>query len=60
LTLLYQILNQSGYIQERMAEPEKIRLRNLINRLAIPAPDAKTWQGILRQIQWKINHPEMG
>jgi len=55
LTLLYQLLEDSGYIQERMAEPEKIRLRNLINRLAIPAADAKTWQGILRQIQWKLN-----
>jgi tRNA/rRNA methyltransferase len=55
VTLLYQLLEDSGYIQERMADPAEIRLRNLINRLAIPAADAKTWQGILRQIQWKIN-----
>lgn len=53
--LLYNLLEDSGYIQERMAEPAEIRLRNLVNRLGIPASDAKTWQGILRQIQWKIN-----
>ncbi len=58
VTLFYKLLEDSGYIQERMAEPAEIRLRNLINRLAIPAADAKTWQGILRQIQWKISHPK--
>ncbi len=53
--LFYQLLSDSGYIQERMAEPAEIRLRLLVNRLGIGAPDAKTWQGILRQIQWKID-----
>ena len=53
--LLYQLLSDSGYIQERMAEPAEIRLRLLVTRLGISASDAKTWQGILRQIQWKID-----
>jgi tRNA/rRNA methyltransferase len=55
LALLYQLLTDSGYIQERMAEPAEIRLRQLVTRLGIPASDARTWQGILRQIQWKVD-----
>lgn len=53
--LLYQLLSDSGYIQQRMAEPAEVRLRQLVTRLGISASDAKTWQGILRQIQWKID-----
>ena len=53
--LLYKLLSDSGYIQKRMAEPAEIRLRQLVTRLGIPASDAKTWQGILRQIQWKVD-----
>ncbi len=53
--LLHKLLCDSGYVQERMAEPAQIRLRQLVMRLGIPAPDARTWQGMLRQIQWKID-----
>jgi tRNA/rRNA methyltransferase len=53
--LLYQLLSDSGYIQQRMAEPAEMRLRQLVTRLGISTSDAKTWQGILRQIQWKID-----
>jgi tRNA/rRNA methyltransferase len=53
--VMYKLLSDSGYIQERTAESAEIKLRQLVLRLGIPASDAKTWLGILRQIQWKIN-----
>ena len=54
-SLLYKLLTDCGYIPERTAESAQIKLRQLVLRLGIPAPDAKTWLGILRQIQWKID-----
>ena len=54
-SLLYKILTDSGYIPERTTESAEIKLRQLVMRLGISAGDAKTWQGILRQIQWKID-----
>jgi TrmH family RNA methyltransferase len=54
-SLLYQLLDDSGYIPERTVESAEIKLRQLILRMGMPAADAKTWLGILRQIQWKIN-----
>jgi tRNA/rRNA methyltransferase len=53
--VMYKLLSDSGYIQERTAESAEIKLRQLVLRLGISASDAKTWLGILRQIQWKIN-----
>ncbi len=53
--LLYQVLNDSGYIPERTTDSAEIKLRQLVLRLGIPASDAKTWLGMLRQIQWKID-----
>ena len=46
-------------VQERMADGAEIRLRQLVMRLGIAAPDAKTWQGILRQIQWKVDQQKL-
>lgn len=54
-SLLYQLLDDSGYIPERTTESAEIKLRQLVLRLGIPASDTKTWLGIFRQIQWKIN-----
>ena len=54
-SLLYKILTDSGYIPERTVESAEIKLRQLVLRLGIPASDAKTWMGMLRQIQWKID-----
>jgi tRNA/rRNA methyltransferase len=54
-SLLYRLLSDSGYIPERTVESAEIKLRQLVIRLGIPASDANTWLGILRQIQWKID-----
>ena len=55
ITMLYKMLRDSGYIQERTSESAAIKLRQLVLRLGMPASDTRTWQGILRQIQWKID-----
>ncbi len=54
-SLLYKVLTDSGYIPERTVESAEIKLRQLVLRLGLPASDAHTWLGILRQIQWKID-----
>lgn len=54
-TLLLEALARSGYVQERTAASSEVKLRRLVRRLNIPASDAETWLGILRQILWKLD-----
>lgn len=51
--LLLEILSRSGYTQERTSSSSELKIRRLLRRLFIPAADAETWLGILRQILWK-------
>jgi len=52
--LFFDLLSRSGYIHERVSKSAELKLRRLILRLALPASDAETWLGILRQILWKV------
>jgi tRNA/rRNA methyltransferase len=52
--LLFQALQASGYVKARTAASSKEKLRRLALRLQLPARDAETWLGILRQINWKL------
>jgi tRNA/rRNA methyltransferase len=52
--LLLDVLNRSGYINERTSQSTELKVRRLIRRLGLPASDAETWLGILRQILWKV------
>lgn len=52
--LLLDILNRSGYVNERNSESAELKLRRLIRRLGLPASDVETWLGIFRQILWKV------
>jgi TrmH family RNA methyltransferase len=55
--LLGDVLARSGYINERVSRSSDLKLRRLIRRLGMPANDAETWLGMLRQILWKLkNH----
>jgi tRNA/rRNA methyltransferase len=56
--LLLDLLADSGYIQERTAGSTELKIRRLVRRLGVPAPDAETWLGILRQIRWKLKRNE--
>jgi TrmH family RNA methyltransferase len=52
--LLLDLLNRSGYVNERTSKSTELKIRRLVRRLALPASDAETWLGILRQILWKL------
>ena len=50
--LLIEVLRASGYISAQSAE-EKIR--RMVYRLDLTAPDIELWLGILRRIAWKLH-----
>jgi tRNA/rRNA methyltransferase len=52
--LLEEILEQSGYVHERVEGSTELKLRRLIRRMRLNAHDAEVWLGILRQIRWKL------
>ena len=52
--LLLDAMRESGYINEKTAESTERKTRRLVKRLDLPATDAVTWQGMLRQILWKL------
>ena len=58
-TLLHKILADSGYFAGRTPEAAEIKLRELVLRLGMRGSDARTWLGILRQIQWKIDQQKL-
>jgi TrmH family RNA methyltransferase len=52
--LLLELLERSGYVNERTSKSTELKVRRLVRRLGIRAPDAETWLGMLRQILWKV------
>ena len=52
--LLLQILTDSGYLKPGATSSAEEKVRRLVRRLCIPAEDADTWMGMLRQILWKV------
>ena len=56
--LLLELLNESGYVQEKTSKSTELKIRRLVQRLALPAADSETWLGILRQILWKIKQAD--
>jgi TrmH family RNA methyltransferase len=53
--LLLELLERSGYVNERTSKSTELKVRRLVRRLGLPGPDAETWLGMLRQILWKMN-----
>lgn len=53
--LLREVLGQAGYLNPSTAESSELKVRRLVRRLGLPANDADTWLGILRQILWKTS-----
>jgi tRNA/rRNA methyltransferase len=56
--LLLDLLSRSGYVNPRTSESTDLKIRRLVRRLGMPAPDAATWLGMLRQILWKLKQNE--
>lgn len=52
--LLVDLLEHSGYVNEKTSASTQLKLRRLVRRLSLPGADAETWLGILRQILWKV------
>lgn len=57
-SLLLDLLTRSGYVNQRTSKSTELKIRRLVRRLGLPAPDAETWLGILRQILWKVKQPD--
>jgi tRNA/rRNA methyltransferase len=53
--LLIEALRASGYVNAKTAESTVRKARRLVKRLDLPRTDAEVWQGMLRQILWKLN-----
>jgi TrmH family RNA methyltransferase len=54
--LLVEMLGTAGYINPKTAESSVLKIRRLVLRMGLPAADAETWFGILRQILWKLKN----
>lgn len=54
--LLLEAMRESGYIQDKTADSTERKTRRLVKRLDMPATDSEVWQGMLRQILWKLKH----
>lgn len=55
---LETILERSGYVHARVEGSTRMKIRRLVRRLQLNAHDAEVWLGMLRQILWKLEHPE--
>jgi TrmH family RNA methyltransferase len=51
---LLEVSRESGFLSRRVVADADNRLRRLVRRLRLPARDATVWQGIFRQILWKL------
>ena len=52
--LLLDALRASGYVNPKTAESTERKTRRLVKRLDLPRADAVAWQGMMRQILWKL------
>jgi TrmH family RNA methyltransferase len=52
--MLEEILERSGYVHDRVEGSTRIKIRRLVRRMEMNAHDAEVWQGMLRQIRWKL------
>jgi TrmH family RNA methyltransferase len=53
--LLRDLLDKSGYVNERTRNSTELKLRRLVKRLQLNKHDAEIWLGMFRQILWKID-----
>ncbi len=52
--LLEEVLDKAGYVHARVEGSTRMKIRRLIRRMDLNAHDADVWQGMLRQILWKL------
>lgn len=54
---LMEALHLSGYLNPLTADTSRLKLRRLLRRLTLSSRDSTVWQGMLRQILWKLRKP---
>ena len=59
LEMLLPILRQSGFLYAESEEAQTRKLRRWVGRLRLAGEDARMLQGILRQVQWKLDNPDV-
>lgn len=52
--MLFEILQESGWVKPRAADVTEEKVRRLVRRMGLQAADAEVWMGMLRQIGWKV------
>jgi len=55
--LLFEALEVSGYLKEPTSESARRKIRRMIRRLRASSHEVELWQGMMRQILWKMNNP---
>jgi TrmH family RNA methyltransferase len=53
-TMLLESLHLSGYVNPIALASTEERVRRMIRRMHLSSSDAELWQGMLRQILWKV------
>jgi tRNA C32,U32 (ribose-2'-O)-methylase TrmJ len=56
--MLVPILESGGFIFPDNRASQIRKLRRWIGRLRLAPKDARMFQGMLRQIQWKLKNPD--
>jgi TrmH family RNA methyltransferase len=56
--LLFEALCTSGYVQSPGEDAAREKLRRMLCRLNLDKSDAEVWLGMVRQILWKLKHPQ--
>ena len=54
LQCLLEMLTESGYVKPPVDASTTLKLRRLVRRMGLSERDAVMWQGMLRQISWKM------
>jgi len=57
-TLLTEVLEKTGYPRRHPGQSDMATMRRLLLRMGVDAEDAVVWQGILRQVLWKLGARE--
>ncbi len=53
--ILTPILESSGFILQHTRQSQVMKIRRFVNRLRLAPADTRVFQGMLRQIRWKID-----
>jgi tRNA/rRNA methyltransferase len=58
-SVVMKLLVESGYTRERTSQSSELKLRRLLTRLQIHPHDCEVLLGMLKQVLWKLQHPDI-